>query len=171
MYIIDFLRTHGVWYEALLYRPASSSAKRAGNAHIPGRKVAKAVLIKAGDSFILAVLPSTCRIDLGRLSEIIGIPACNVRLATSVELSSMFNDCEPGAVPPFGRLYGLKTFLDWGLSASPEIVLVANTRHEGFRMHYHDFLALEEPVLASFSRPGLPPPALAKRHGPDRLAG
>ena len=75
MYVLDFLGSRGVWFEALLHRPASSSAKRAGNVHVPGRRVAKAVLIKAGDSFVLAVLPSTSRIDLGQLSEVVGAPA------------------------------------------------------------------------------------------------
>ena len=75
MYVLDFLRSRGVWFEALLHHPASSSTKRAGNAHVPGRRVAKAVLIKAGDSFVLAVLPSTSWIDLGQLSEVVGSPA------------------------------------------------------------------------------------------------
>jgi Ala-tRNA(Pro) deacylase len=170
MYIIDFLRSRGVWYEAILYRPASSSSRRAGNAHIPGQKVAKAVLVSAGDSLILAVLPSTCWIDLGRLSEIIRTPVSQMRLATPVELLATFHDCEPGVVPPFGSLYGLKTFLDWERSLSPELVFGANTRHEGLRMHCHDFLALEQPVLASFSRPAPAASPLPRHRGRDRLA-
>ena len=131
MYIVDFLRSRGVWYESLLHRPASSSTKRAGCVHVPGHRVAKAVLVKAGDSFVLAVLPSTSRIDLSRLSEVMGEPASLVRLATPDELFERFPDCEPGVVPPFGRLYGLKTVVDLGLADSSEIVVGANTRHEG----------------------------------------
>ena len=71
-----------------LHRPASSSTKRAGSVHVPGRRVAKAVLIKAGDSFVLAVLPSTSRIDLVQLSEVVGEPASQVRLATRMSCSS-----------------------------------------------------------------------------------
>ena len=74
MYIHDFLRSRGVWFEALLYQPASSSAKRARNARITGRSVAKAVLVRAGNSFLLAVLPASCRIDLDRLSQVLGSP-------------------------------------------------------------------------------------------------
>ena len=99
MYVLDFLRSRGVWFEAFLHQPASSSAKRAGNIHITGRRVAKAVLIKAGDSFMLAVLPSTCWIDLGQLSQAMGTTAAEVRLATSDELLATFPDCEPGVVP------------------------------------------------------------------------
>jgi Ala-tRNA(Pro) deacylase len=171
MYIIDFLRSRGVWHEALLYRPAFSSARRAGNAHVPGRSVAKSVLIKAGDSFILAVLPSTLWIDLARLSGVVGAPASLVRLATPAELMATFNDCEPGVVPPFGRLYGLKTFVDQGLAASSAIIFVANTRHEGLRMQYEDFKALEDPVLASFSQPTFTPRREPESFGRDRMVG
>jgi Ala-tRNA(Pro) deacylase len=153
MYVLDFLRSRGVWFESLLYRPASSSTKRAGSVHVPGRRVAKAVLIKAGDSFVLAVLPSTSRIDLAQLSEVLREPASQVRLATPDELFELFPDCEPGVVPPFGRLYGLKTLVDSGLTHSSEIIVGANTRHEGMRMLFRDFQTLEEPVRASFSRP------------------
>jgi Ala-tRNA(Pro) deacylase len=153
MYVLDFLRSHGVWFEALLHQPASSSTKRAGNAHVPGRSVAKAVLVKAGDSFVLAVLPSTSCIDLGQLSEAVGAPASVVRIATPDEVLAIFSDCEPGVVPPFGRLYGLTTLVDSGLADLPDIVMGANTRHEGLRMHFDDFQTLEQPKRASFTRP------------------
>jgi Ala-tRNA(Pro) deacylase len=156
MYVLDFLRSRGVWFESLLHRPASSSTKRAGCVHVPGRRVAKAVLIKTGDSFVLAVLPSTSRIDLLQLSEVVGEPVSQVRLGTQDELFELFPDCEPGVVPPFGRLYGLKTVVDSGLAHSSEIIFGANTRHEGLRMLFRDFQALEEPVRASFTRPLVP---------------
>ena len=156
MYVLDFLRSRGIWFESLLHRPASSSTKRAGSVHVPGRAVAKAVLIKAGDSFVLAVLPSTLRIDLLQLSEAVGEPASRVRLATSDELFDCFPDCEPGVVPPFGRLYGIKTLVDSRLTISSEIIVGANTRHEGMRMLFRDFQTLEEPVRASFTRPVVP---------------
>jgi Ala-tRNA(Pro) deacylase len=173
MYILDFLRKHDVWFETLLHQPASSSAKRAGNVHVPGHSVAKAVLIKAGDSFVLAVLPSTCWIDLGQLSEAMGTTASDVRLATSDELLAIFPDCEPGVVPPFGRLYGLTTLVDSGLAEVTDIVMGANTRHEGLRMHFTDFQALEQPKRASFTRPiatNTNPPATV-RADQNRRAG
>jgi Ala-tRNA(Pro) deacylase len=163
MYVLDFLRSRGVWFEAILHRPACSSTKRAGSVHVPGRRVAKAVLIRAGDGFILAVLPSTRRIDLVRLSEVVGQPASGVRLANADELFALFHDCEPGVVPPFGRLYGLKTLVDSGLTDSPEIIVGANTRHEGLRMLFRDFQMLEEPIRASFTRPLVPEVQLQKR--------
>lgn len=156
MYIIDFLRSRGVWYESLLHRPATSSTRRAGCVHVPGHQVAKAVLVRAGDAFVLAVLPATSQIDLVRLSGVLEAPAALVRLATLEELFEVFPNCEPGVVPPFGRLYGLKTLVDSGLADSPEIVVGANTRHEGLRMLFSDFQKLEEPLPASFTRPLAP---------------
>jgi Ala-tRNA(Pro) deacylase len=171
MYVLDFLRSRGVWFETLLHRPASSSAKLAGSVHVPGREVGKAVLVKAGHSFVLAVLPSTSWIDLARLSEVLGSPVSEVRLATPDELFEIFTDCEPGVVPPFGRLYGLTTLVDSGLTESAEIVLGANTRHEGLRMRFRDFQALEEPMRASFTRPIAPRQAIASDREPNRRAG
>jgi Ala-tRNA(Pro) deacylase len=153
MYIHDFLRSKNVWFEGLLYQPASSSAKRARNARITGRQVAKAVLLRAGDSFLVAVLPASCLIDLDRLSHVLGAPGCDLRLATPEELLATFPDCEPGVVPAFGRLYGLPTMVDSRLSEIGDIVISANTRHEGLWMHFRDFAAIEEPAQAAFSRP------------------
>jgi Ala-tRNA(Pro) deacylase len=153
MCIHDFLRTRGIWFEALLHQPASSSAKRAKNARVAGRRVAKAVLIRVQESFVLAVLPASSRIDLEQLSQVLGMPSGEIRLATSDELVTMFSDCEPGVVPPFGRLYGLPTVVDSVLSEIGDIVVSANTRHEGLWMHFRDFAAIEQPQQASFSRP------------------
>ncbi len=173
MYIQDFLRNKGVWFEALLYQPASSSARRARNAHITGRSVAKAVLIRAADSFLLAVLPASCRIDLDRLSQVTGFPAADLRLATPEELLASFPDCEPGVVPPFGRLYGLSTLVDSGLSEIANIVVSANMRHEGLRMHFSDYASIEQPAQASFSRPIAcgKDPSIAETRDENRRAG
>jgi Ala-tRNA(Pro) deacylase len=165
MYVLDFLRNRGVWFETLLHAPTSSATKLAGSVHVPGRSVAKTVLIKAGDSFVLAVLPSTSWIDMGRLGEVVGAAVSEVRLATLDELIEKFPDCEPGVVPPFGRLYGLKTLVDSGLPEMGEIVCGSNTRHEGLRMRFPDFEALEEPMRASFTRPIGP-----ERDGPAQVS-
>ena len=69
MYVVDFVRDRSVWFETLLHRPASSATRLAGSVHIPGRNVAKTVLVRIGDSFLLAVLPATSRIDLERLVQ------------------------------------------------------------------------------------------------------
>jgi len=153
MYVVDFLRRRRVWFEAFLHRPAFSATRLAQSLHVSGHAVAKSVLLKAGESFLLAVLPATSRIDLDRLASALRIDSRQLRLATEAELLAVFRDCEPGAVPAFGRLYGLRSIVDLGLAAFEQIVMRANTRHEGVRMNFRDFEGLEEPLRASFARP------------------
>jgi Ala-tRNA(Pro) deacylase len=171
MYTVDFLLSRRVWFEPLLHSPASSSTHRAHCMHVPGHQVAKTVLVKAGDRFVLVVLPSTSQIDLARLSELMGRPAAEVRLATADELVEVFTDCQPGVVPPFGRLYDLDTVFDSSLIEVAELVFGGNTRHEGLRMRSADYLEIEAPRIGSFAvpmGPGRSVPALARA---DRRAG
>ena len=67
MYVVDFLRSRRVWFETFFHRPASSATRLAGCVHVSGRSVAKSVLVKAGEDFVLAVLPATSRVDLDGL--------------------------------------------------------------------------------------------------------
>src|SRR4051812_36037987 len=171
MYTVDFLRSRRVWFEPLLHSPASSSTKRAHCMHVPGHWVAKTVLVKASDRFVLVVLASTSKIDLERLSEVMGLPASEVRLGTTDELVDLFNDCEPGVAPPFGRLYDLETVFDSSFMEVPELVFGGNTRHEGLRMRSRDYLAIEEPLIGSFAVSTAPKPTLSALSRPDRRAG
>jgi Ala-tRNA(Pro) deacylase len=156
MYVEDFLHTEHVWFETLLHRPASSATKLASSVHVPGRGVAKTVLVKAGERFVLAVLPATARIDFGRLARVLGIHSSQLRLASADEILKTIGDCEPGVIPPFGQLYGLETLMDESLADNVAIVFGANTRHEGMRMRFSDYQALEEPVRADFAEPIVP---------------
>lgn len=151
MYTVEYLRSRRVWFEELLHSPASSATKHAHHLHVPGRMVAKTVLVKAGEEFRLAVLSCTSRIDLSRLSGLLGRAGSEVRLATVEELTAIFADCEPGVVPPFGKLYEVSTVLDVGLLDQPELIFVGNMRHEGLRMRAADYVAIEEPLIGSFA--------------------
>lgn len=153
MSIVEYLHSHRVRFETLLHRPASAATKLAQSVHVPGRNVAKTVLVKGGDRYYLAVLPATSRIDLVRLGEALGVPASSLGLAGSADLLRFFGDCEPGAVPPFGRRYGLTTVVDASLAGSSEIVMAADQRHLGLRMRYRDFEAVESPRRARFAMP------------------
>ncbi len=163
MYLVDYLRSHRVWFKTLLHPPASSAAKLASSLHVPGRAVAKTVLVKAGGDYVLTVLPATSRIDMTRLCLALKLEPGAVRLATAEEVARFFPNCEPGAIPPFGRLYGLATILDAGLADQLEIVFGANTRHEGVRMRFADYEAVEAPLRASFADPIAAPSATSVR--------
>jgi Ala-tRNA(Pro) deacylase len=171
MYVVDFLRSRRVWFERLLHIPASSATKLARSVHVPGREVAKTVLVKAGDGLILVVLPATSRIDLDRLGTALGIDPTRIRLATPEEIMATFHDCEPGTIPPFGRLYGLRTVVDASLAAVGLIVFGTNTRHEGMRMRFRDYEALEAPLRADFGRPITSGPARPSPRKRQRRAG
>jgi Ala-tRNA(Pro) deacylase len=164
MCIRDFLRNHLVRFEVLLHRPAPSAARMAETVHVPGRIVAKGVLVRTGESFVLAVLPATHRIDLDRLGGILGVE--DARIATEPEVMVIFHDCERGALPPFGRLYGLSTIVDASLAGGAEIVFVANSRHEGVRMRFRDYETIESPMRGRFASMICP-----KRRNAERKAG
>ena len=162
MYLTEYLRSRRVWFKPLLHAPASSAERLAASLHVPGRGVAKAVLVRAGDEEWLAVLPATSRIDVARLALALHRDPSEVRLATVAEIAARFPDCEPGALPPFGRPYGVPTILDAAV-ALPEIAFAGHTRSEALRMRLADYEAVEAPVRADFSAPISPAPAPAPR--------
>lgn len=163
MYVLDFLRTRRVWFETLLHAPASSATRRAGAIHVSGRGVAKTVLVTAGGEHVLTVLPATSRVDLDRLAAALQRDPRETRLATVEEIDRVFHDCEPGAIPPFGRLYGLRTIVDAGLRDAGVVIFTTNTRHQGLKMHVRDYEGLEEPQCAEFGQP-----AAGRRTAPAR---
>src|SRR5438105_15868453 len=103
MLLSDFLHEHETPFEAVLHPPAFTAQKRARFLHIPGRQVVKCVLLASAKGFYLAVLRATQHIELESLSNYLEIP---VRLANENELAAQLSDCAPGAVTPFGSLYG-----------------------------------------------------------------
>ena len=166
MSIREFLRAGGVPFRLLLHRPAPSAERVAHSLHVPGARVAKAVLVRSESGFLLAVLPATHRVDLIALAGLLDGPPDALRIADESEVRAAFPDCEVGAVPPFGRLYGLPTFLDTQLAASSEIVVEANMRHESIRIRSRDYQAVEAPKLARFATPIAP-----RRRASPRRAG
>lgn len=155
MCIQEYLQGQRVWFETLLHVPVPSATKFAQSLHVPGRLVAKAVLLKTRDRFVLAVLPATSRIDMARMGEVLS--ERELALATEDEVMTIFGDCERGALPPFGRLYGLTTVVDASLSGGSEVVFMANMRHEAVRMRYRDYEEIENPMRARFATIISPP--------------
>jgi Ala-tRNA(Pro) deacylase len=163
MYIRDFLESRHVWFERLLHCPAPSATKRAQSIHISGRQVAKGVLVKGAHGDVLAVLPATHRVDLDRLAEVLEEKSVDLRIATEDEVEQIFADCERGALPPFGQLYGLKTVVDDSLTGASEFVFLSNVRHEGMRMRYRDYEAIEAPVRGRIAMTGTSPGRMGGR--------
>jgi Ala-tRNA(Pro) deacylase len=133
----------------LIHRQAYTAQDVAAAAHVPGRELAKSVVIKADDRFVLAVLPAPRKVDLEGLRQTLG--ASEVRMAHESEFASLFPGCEMGAMPPFGNLYGVDVYVDEALSQDEEIVFNAGTHVDAVRMRYKDFERLVKPAVAGFA--------------------
>jgi Ala-tRNA(Pro) deacylase len=119
--------------------------------HVPGKKVAKTVAMRAGKQAFLAVLPASYHINMGKLSAVVGEA---VTPLTEQECYQLFPDCQHGAVPPFGELYGLPVYLDETLAEATEITFSAGTLSDGIRMGNADFVHLVKPRVCSFADAG-----------------
>jgi Ala-tRNA(Pro) deacylase len=151
MNVQQFLEQRHIPFQMLNHRPTYAAQRLAQVVQVPGGEVAKAVLLRADDGFVLAVLAATRGVNVDRVQELVG--ADNVELASEAECGDCFPDCELGAVPPFGSKYGMRTLVDRSLSEDEEIVFEGNTHHEAIRMKFRDFMELEHPRLADFSHP------------------
>jgi Ala-tRNA(Pro) deacylase len=118
---------------------------------ISGKELAKTVVLWTGEEMILAVLPAPNHVRFDKLAAEVGK---SVRLATEQEFSSLFPDCELGAMPPFGSLYSLPVYVDESLAADEAIVFNAGTHRDAIRMRYDDFVRLAKPRVCSFAQKG-----------------
>ncbi|MBI3995572.1 MAG: YbaK/EbsC family protein [Nitrospirae bacterium] len=144
------LRNEKAPFRVIPHSEAFTSPELAASIHATGRRVAKVVMVKADERYVMAVLPSHLHLDLDRLAPLLGTR--RVALATEAEIGKLFPDCELGAMPPFGSLYGLRVFLDRSLTREPEIYFQAGTHHEVIEMAYEDFERLVRPEVGDFAR-------------------
>jgi Ala-tRNA(Pro) deacylase len=145
----QFLDENQVRYVSIRHSPAFTAQETAASAHIPGRELAKTVMVKIDGTMAMAVLAAPKRLDLELLRQAAG--AEKVSLADEKEFSSEFPDCEPGAMPPLGNLYGLKVYVDEQLSEDQQIAFNAGSHAELIQMDYEQFERLVQPVVACLS--------------------
>lgn len=136
MTLRKFLNNSGVDYDVVLHEREVVSSKIAQAAHIHGDQLAKAVMLTADRGYLLAVVPSTHRVDLGRLSHLTGE---RLGLATEQELATAFGDCDPGAVPPCGNAYGIRVVLDDRLEDCADIYFEAGDHESLIHVSRQDF--------------------------------
>ena len=118
----QYLDSQGIGYDAVAHRPTHTSAGSARAAHVSGGAVAKPVVIHHEDDYALAVVPSTHRVELGALRDLLG---GRPGLATEAEVARLFDDCEIGAVPPIGAAYGVPVLVDESLDRAAELYFEA----------------------------------------------
>lgn len=145
-----FLNLYQVPFSLIKHAPAYSSQVAAATMQIPGKEVAKTVVLVGKSQSYLAVLPASSRVDLRKFSEVVGEP---VSLASEDKIADLFPDCELGAIPPFGRLYGVPVYVDTSLAEEGEIIFPAGSPSDAVRMKYADFAGLARPEQASFAMP------------------
>jgi Ala-tRNA(Pro) deacylase len=108
----QFLDSEGVRYDVVSHPRTATSSQSAEVAHIPGNQVAKSVVVHHELGYVLAVVPSTHRVEMGTLQDLLDK---RLGLATEDEVTTLFNDCEAGAIPPVGAAYGVPVILDQSL--------------------------------------------------------
>lgn len=154
--IIRYLKQADIPFQRLPHRYAVSAQELAASLHISGHRVAKSVLIEADGKKWLVVLPAAENIDFYRLAEVLGTR--EMRFLSKDEFAPIFQGCEAGSVPPFGRLYGLPVIMEASLLRGERLVFSAGSYREAIELKCSDFLALEEPLTTSFREEPLPYP-------------
>jgi Ala-tRNA(Pro) deacylase len=156
--ITNYLEQKHARYSVIPHRPAYTAQEEAAAAHIPGAAWAKSVVCMADDELLLAVVPAPCTVDFERLKRT--VDADSVRLALESEFVPAYRECEPGAMPPFGELFGQQVVVDEVLARDPEIVFSGGSHGDAIRMLYREFERLSHPTIATFATgPALSVPA------------
>lgn len=145
----QFLDENKIKYVTITHSEAFTAQEVAEQSHLSGRIMAKSVIVDLDDQMAMAVLPSDRKIDLQYLRDITG--SDRVKLATEDAFRQRFPDCETGAMPPFGNLYGMDVYVAESLNDNDEIAFNAGTHTETIKMAYADFDRLVKPKITSFT--------------------
>ncbi len=145
----DYLDQHEIQYVTISHSPAYTAQRIAEMTRIPGKELAKTVIVKIDDKFAMAVLPASRRVNLRHLQEAIG--ADEVTLSSETEFNKLFPDCEVGAMPPFGNLYDMGVYVAEQLTEDDEIAFNAGSHSELVKMSYNDFANLVTPQVVALT--------------------
>lgn len=141
----EYLDQNRVKYLSVKHSPAFTAQEVAAAAHIPGSAMAKTVMVKLDGAMAMVVLPAPEMVRMGHLKAETGVE--EVELASEQEFKTLFPDCEVGAMPPFGNLYDIDTFVAESLGANPEIAFNGGTHTEVIKMAYADWEKLVQPKV------------------------
>lgn len=144
-----YLEENHVKYRTVTHSPAFTAQEIAASAHVPGKELAKTVMVKVDGKMAMVVLPAPDKVSAHRLKEVSG--AKTVELASEKEFADLFPTCEVGAMPPFGNLWDMEVFADTHLREDEYIVFNAGSHTELLRLAYADFERLVHPKVAELS--------------------
>src|SRR5437660_4661953 len=145
----EFLDREKVKYISIVHSPAYTAQEVAASAHITGRELAKTIIVELDGEMAMAVLPANRKIVLQDLREVTG--SDKVKFASEDEFKEKFPDCETGAMPPFGNLYGMDVYVAEALTNNDEIAFNAGSHTEAIQLKYEDFERLVHPRVVSFT--------------------
>lgn len=147
----SFLDEKGFRYQWSMHPADAYSAQvLAAREHVPGHQVVKPVLVNADGEFVLCALPASYKIDLEELRRELG--ATEARLADEDDLLQVCADCELGAEPPIGWMFGLPTVIDESLFDDRRVTFQAGTHRDAVTMSFLDYYRLAQPVVGHFGR-------------------
>ncbi len=147
--LINYFADNRVPFQTLRHHQAFTAQEVAAEQKVPGKQVAKVVMVKANGNLAMLVLPAIYRINFAALTRVIGCP--DVRLAKEPEFAQLFPDCDTGAMPPFGNLYQIPVYVDRSLAEDREIVFNAGTHYETMKVPYGDYARLAQPIITDFA--------------------
>ena len=145
----EYLDRNKVKYVIMKHSAAYTAQEIAAQAHIPGKQLAKTVIIKIDGKMAMAVLPASYKVDLKLLKKAAG--AKKVELANEKEFKGFFPECEVGAMPPFGNLYEMDVFVSESLAEDETIAFNAGSHTELIKLNYADFEKLVKPIVLKYS--------------------
>ena len=146
--LTQYLDSHSTRYVVVIHSPAFTAQEIAARAHVPGRELAKTVMAKVDGTMTMLVLPASSMVNFTALRQ--ELSSSRAELATEAEFKGLFPECEVGAMPPFGNLFGMPVLVERALLEDEEIAFNAGTHKELVRLSYADFARLVEPKILSF---------------------
>src|SRR5215469_3132497 len=147
----EYFHSQHVPFQVQQHERSYTAQEVAASEHIPGKMVAKVVMVFADDRMVLLALPASHVVDFSWAKRALG--AKHLRLASETEFAAAFPDCEVGTMPPFGNLYDLPVYVDRSLAEDETIVFPVGTHTETMSVRFPDFQRLVQPITSEFARP------------------
>ena len=148
--ITEFLDGQHARYVLVSHSAAYTAQEIAASMHIPGRLLAKTVVVRIDGDLALAVVPAIKQVDTSALCEV--AKARNVEIADEQEFADRFTDCQLGTAPPFGNLFGLPTYADHSLAAQEDIIFNAGTHTDAIWMRFTEYRRFAHPHIAKIAK-------------------
>lgn len=145
----EFLDSQNVKYKEIPHEVSFTAKQTANLTHVPKKDLAKTVIVKIDGELAMAVLPASYGVDLAQLHAAIG--GKSVSLAKETDFKDRFPECEVGAMPPFGNLYGMDVYVDESLTKDVDISFNAGSHYELMQISYADFERLVKPKILNFA--------------------